>query len=597
MAFTMSSYPSPVRGASLVLSFRLHNRTTIIIGGGQLAATRAFAALEADSIVVIITRGPPCDELCWREQQGQLTILDFDKLPSSSSGSSDDQILSEYLSQHPGANFVCVTDTITGSQRRSRHSASSIHRVCKAHNVLVNITDMPELCDFSFTSTHRFEDDSSGAKSALQIGVTTNGKGCRLAGRVKRDIIAHLPKDVGRAVSRVGELRELARERRPDVIEEEEEVEDNYVTTPNRPVPQRGGPESAADIARRYMKWVAQISEYWPIHKLATMSLADMERILSDDHPFASTSSVIPSIHSIPANKPKTGRILLVGSGPGHPSLLTVATHTALTKMADVVLSDKLVPSAVLDLIPSHVTIQIARKFPGNAEGAQNEMMEAALDAARKGLCVVRLKQGDPAIYGRFGEEVLFFRSHGIEPLVIPGVSSAIAAPTFAGIPVTQRGAAESLIVCTGVGRAGKNVVLPGYERGRTLVILMGVARLAQVVRTLTDPCSSEDGSRRDGPVYPSNLPIAIIERASMSDQRVITSTLRHIVRALDSCGEQRPPAMIVVGWSVLALWGEGDMGVLDSGYEEDDERVQRWLGRDSFWRVKEGLDEGWQYF
>ena len=135
---------------------------------------------------------------------------------------------------------------------------------------------------------------------------------------------------------------------------------------------------------------------------------------------------------------------------------------------------------------------------------------------------------------------MLYFRSRGFEPLVIPGVSSALDAPTFAGIPVTQRGVAESFIVCTGVGRKGKEVQLPPYERARTLVVLMGVARLSQVVAALID--TSGANTRREGPAYPLHTPIAIIERASMPDQRVIFSTLKDIVKALDSNGEQRPP-------------------------------------------------------
>lgn len=87
---------------------------------------------------------------------------------------------------------------------------------------------------------------------------------------------------------------------------------------------------------------------------------------------------------------------MLVGSGPGHPALLTLATHSALTRQADLVLSDKLVPAAVLALIPPHVEVRIARKFPGNAEGAQTEMMEAALEAAQRGLTVVRVSQPRP---------------------------------------------------------------------------------------------------------------------------------------------------------------------------------------------------------
>jgi uroporphyrin-III C-methyltransferase len=211
-------------------------------------------------------------------------------------------------------------------------------------------------------------------------------------------------------------------------------------------------------------------------------------------------------------------------------------------------------------------------------------------------LTVVRLKQGDPVIYGRAGEEILYFRSHGFEPLVIPGVSSAIAAPTFAGIPITQRGVAESFIVCTGVGRKGKDVLLPGYVRSRTLILLMGVARLSQIITALVDPSNSQN--RRDGVAFPPYTPIAIIERASMPDQRVIMSTLKDIVKALDSNGEQRPPGTMVIGWSVLALSGNGDVTVLDDYDKElDEERVSRWLGGSDAvgWKVQEGLDRVWE--
>lgn len=196
-------------------------------------------------------------------------------------------------------------------------------------------------------------------------------------------------------------------------------------------------------------------------------------------------------------------------------------------------------------------------------------------------------------MYGRAGEEVLYFRSHGFEPLVIPGVSSALAAPTFAGIPVTQRGVAESLIICTGVGRKGKEVRLPGYKRSQTVVILMGVARIQQVIDSLVN--GADENHRRDGQSYPPNTPIAIIERASMPDQRVISSTLSDIVRALESNGEQRPPGMMIVGWAVLALHEQGDMGILDEGGESQDEaRVMRWLGGDR-WKMREGLDTEWE--
>lgn len=195
-------------------------------------------------------------------------------------------------------------------------------------------------------------------------------------------------------------------------------------------------------------------------------------------------------------------------------------------------------------------------------------------------------------MYGRAGEEILYFRSQGYEPIVVPGVSSALAGPIFAGVPVTQRGVAESFIVCTGVGRGGKGVKLPGYERSRTVVILMGIARLGNVVDTLQNPDLPLE--KRDGSAYPWSTPIAIIERATMPDQRIVFSTLRDVSAAMESVGEQRPPGMIVVGWSVLCLWQQGDVSVLDHGGDEADEaRVRVWLG-EKLWRAEEGLPENW---
>ena len=195
----------------------------------------------------------------------------------------------------------------------------------------------------------------------------------------------------------------------------------------------------------------------------------------------------------------KQGSIVLIGSGPGSPDLLTRAAYSFLTQRATLILSDKLVPSEVLALIPPHIPLVIAKKFPGNAEGAQSELMELAVQGAEKGETVVRLKQGDVYLYGRGGEEVLYFRERGFEPLVLPGLSSVLAGPTMAGIPVTQRGVAETLVVCTGVGRGGKGVQMPGYERSRTTIVLMGVARLAGVVHALTSQEGSEEHGREGG--------------------------------------------------------------------------------------------------
>ncbi|KAJ1676771.1 uroporphyrin-III C-methyltransferase, partial [Spiromyces aspiralis] len=120
------------------------------------------------------------------------------------------------------------------------------------------------------------------------------------------------------------------------------------------------------------------------------------------------------------------GSITLVGAGLGDPDLLTVKAKRALTT-ADYVISDKLIPSPILELVPESAELYIARKFPGMANAAQHDIINRALEQLRQGKRVVRLKQGDPFVYGRGGEEVLEFRQHGYEPEVVPGLSSALS--------------------------------------------------------------------------------------------------------------------------------------------------------------------------
>ncbi|KAI5115661.1 hypothetical protein M0805_004099 [Coniferiporia weirii] len=614
------SFPAPQPGASLMLAFR--PKLTLIVGSNTLAASRAFNALETGSAIVILARGgigAACDELKWRAQNAELEILDYNQLagPSGVTHGVDPEVaaIEYFLDTRTAApvSLVFVTDTLISSDplfRRSKASATQIYHVCKKRSIPVNITDMPGLCDFTMCATHRFQHPQTATATPLQVSVTTNGRGCRLASRIKREVVAKLTAQAGAAVEKVGRLRDLAKNSSGDIEDAENELnEEITVPSPNGPVEQRSpkaladAEESEMERTRRRMKWVAQISEYWSMSQLANLGERDMTSILAGELlppgsvPSDTLTQLGPSQHELALSPPKKpGRVLLVGSGPGHPSLLTLAAHAALTREADLVLTDKLVPAGVLALIPATTEVRVARKFPGNADAAQQEMMDMALAAARAGRTVVRLKQGDPALYGRVGEELLFLRTHGIDTLIIPGISSALAAPLFAQIPVTQRGAADSLVVCTGVGRGGARGRLPGYERGRTLVLLMGVARLAGMV----DALLSGSG---DSLAYPPYIPAAVIERASMPDQRVVFAPLCDIVAALESVGEQRPPGLLVVGWAVLSLCGKGDMTVLDEcedGVESlearDSNRIKQWLeGRP--WRVNEGLDPLWDMF
>ncbi|KAK0540232.1 uroporphyrin-III C-methyltransferase [Tilletia horrida] len=806
----------------------------------------AESTLEGQAAAGAETETLLTDELRWRASQGQVEVvrpadaaeldalahaspeawnalLDRLDLPTADSGadSGDDDA--------PRLLAVCVTDTLTSGNAGNAAPASSapatataaktpldlalaraalLAKLCRRRRILLNVADRPQLCDFSFPAAHRFQlspptaSTSSSAdalpgptSSSLQIAITTNGKGCRLASRIRREIVSALPRNVGDAVETVGWLRSLAKDelrlatsaaastrsrtaaavagedgqstprRRASVVSRPDEGAAAAVGTPraaaatgasetgyfsrqvdeedtsfdprplNSPVPQlslRAARASAAadpEQAQRRMRWVSQISEYWPIEYLGSLRSKpeELKELLDTyggarapassssssrhipplpsssvafESPFAaevgasgetatiqsvhregvvgnideaqdralraahdsmrrrSEAAAIPvaapiyggndedveprgwseeeqeqrgrssrpgtrsspnnmersrSVHSLSLDLPpsaqrvgRRGHVYLLGSGPGHPGLLTQFAYRLLTSPStDLILSDKLVPASILALIPRTTQLEIARKFPGNAEAAQSELIEKALQAAKEeGKTVVRLKQGDPFVYGRGGEEVLAFRAARVPCTVVPGISSAFAGPLMLGIAVTQRGAADTFVLCTGVGRGGKSVAVPGYQRSTTLAMLMGVARLTSVVQTLTAPAGDPTGpaAGRRGAAYPPYLPVAIIERASSADQRLVASTLENIVGALERCGEQRPPGMILVGWTVLALEGEtGDASILDDGDSlegaaleaRDRARVESWLGGKGY-IVREGLDEAY---
>jgi uroporphyrin-III C-methyltransferase len=232
------------------------------------------------------------------------------------------------------------------------------------------------------------------------------------------------------------------------------------------------------------------------------------------------------------------GTVTLVGAGPGDPDLLTVAAYKAL-QAADVVVADRLVSQEILELVQGD--LKVARKLPGCALEAQREIYRWCAEAVLAGKSVVRLKIGDPYVFGRGGEEVLEFRRLGVEPKVIPGISSALAAPLAAGIPVTHRGIANRVVFCTGMSKEETVPDVPPYHSEQTCVFLMAVGRLPELVEALT----------RDG--YPGATPVCIIERATTPRERTLRSDLVNVV-ADASAAQVKAPAIIVVGGVVTAL-------------------------------------------
>jgi len=275
------------------------------------------------------------------------------------------------------------------------------------------------------------------------------------------------------------------------------------------------------------MRWLSQICEYYPLSKLVQLSSSDILDLL-DQH----QTNTILTHPTIPSQK---GTMILVGAGPGHPDLLTQAALRAINT-ADLVLADKLISSETLALVPRRTEIYIARKFPGNAEKAQEELQERGLQALIEGKRVIRLKQGDPYIFGRGGEEVLFYKGHGYPVSVIPGLSSALSATALAGITATHRAVADQVVICTGTGRRGALPVPPEYSKFRTAVFLMALHRVEVLIESLV------------GVGWPLDIPCAVVERASCRDQRVIRTQLGNVARAVEQEGS-RPPGLLVVGW------------------------------------------------
>lgn len=241
------------------------------------------------------------------------------------------------------------------------------------------------------------------------------------------------------------------------------------------------------------------------------------------------------------------GRVTMLGSGPGDPNLLTVAAYKLLTNSNNntLIISDRLVAQEILDLIPSKTEVKIARKHPGCAEQAQEEIYTWTKQGLDQGKHVIRLKIGDPFVFGRGGEEVLRFRSFGYEPTIIPGVSASLSAPLLGKIPITHRGVSNQVVMCTGYGRNGTNPDLIQYHKEQTVVFLMAVGRLREISQNLIKYAN-----------YPQTTPVGIIEKAGCVDQRIVIGNLITIADIAVK-NNIKAPSTIVVGECVHVLYDD----------------------------------------
>ncbi|KAF8470221.1 tetrapyrrole methylase [Kalaharituber pfeilii] len=527
---------------ALLASIECASHVHLIVGHNPLASARVSRSLELGAQVKLLAPGGADMHYALKQKidDGEIEWVKKDVLTV-------EDLTTLGRPEVDGVVDAVFVTLPVGCAQNPRISA-----LCKKLRIPVNVADSPSLCTFTLLSTY--------SDGPLQIGVTTSGRGCKLASRIRREIVSTLPPNIGSACERLGKLRRriweedfanttastssgLEVEVGGALLAFDEDDDLGQKSTFNKLVTQ----DDYEAAKSRRIRWLSQICEYWPLEKLCNVAEQDIDGLLRDYSAEHGNSNITTGLVPSP---PGSSRIYLVGSGPGHPDLLTTASLKAI-QSADLILADKLVPSAVLSLVPRRTPIHIARKFPGNADAAQEELLELGLAALKEGKRVIRLKQGDPYIYGRGAEEYDFFTLRGYGPVVVvPGITSALSAPLFAAIPATHRGVADQVLIVTGTGRKGEAPEMPEYVKSRTTVFLMALHRLGALVESLVV-----------GKRWPKELPCAVVERASCKDQRVIRSTLEGVVAAVEVEGS-RPPGLLVVGWACGA-W------VVEEGFRE----------------------------
>jgi len=348
----------------------------------------------------------------------------------------------------------------------------------EAAGILINVVDRPAQC--------RFIAPAIVNREPLLIAISTSGESPFLASTLRARLERWLGREWGPFTALVGRVRRDLRERGVPIAEQ-------------------------TRIYRR----------------LLTSEVRDLIRAGETAAAQRVTATLSRPSGRIP------GRVALVGAGPGDPGLLTVRAREMLAD-ADYVLHDALVSHETLALCGPSARLEDVGKRAGRASARQEAINDRLIELARQGHLVVRLKGGDPFVFGRGGEEMRAVVEAGVDVVVVPGVSAAIAAPAAAGIPLTMRGVSSSLAVTTGEGDAAGDRIARLAAAADTLVVLMAHARLSE----LTSEIAAVLGPGR---------PAAVVSSASLPEQKVVTGTLGDLA-ARSADADLQPPATLIVG-------------------------------------------------
>jgi len=341
--------------------------------------------------------------------------------------------------------------------------------------ILINVVDRPDQCRFIAPAIVR--------RDPLLIAISTEGESPFLASALRARIERWLGREWGPFTALVGKVRRQLRARGMS-IPDQTRVYRRILNSEVRNLIRRGRPDDAAHLAVA----VGQ----------------------------ATTTT--------------TGRVALVGAGPGDPDLLTFKARELLAD-ADYVLHDALVAPETLALCGPDTRLEDVGKRGGKESARQTDITARMIELARAGYFVVRLKGGDPFVFGRGGEELQELQREGIDVVIVPGITAALAAPAAAGISVTQRGIASSIAITTAQGDPDRLLQLA--HSADTLVLLMARADLAHTARTLAEALG---GSR----------PAAIISQATTPDQRSVAGPLDRIATLAHEAGIEAPATLVV---------------------------------------------------
>lgn len=237
-------------------------------------------------------------------------------------------------------------------------------------------------------------------------------------------------------------------------------------------------------------------------------------------------------------NNKSKGKVYICGAGPGNPDLITKRCWDLL-KNCDIILYDRLVGREILELIPENTPKVYVGRSSGDPTTNQLKTNQVMLQYALKGKKVLRLKGGDPFIFGRGGEEAEFLNENAIDFEIIPGISSAIGSAVYSGIPLTHRQFSSSVAIVTGHEDPTKKEKSIRWEKLATavdtIVILMGIENLESIIKNLINYGLSNDTK------------IAVIENGTLKEQKIIIGNLNNIRKKMDDASI-KPPAVIIIG-------------------------------------------------